>query len=115
MKTKFRDRTEAGELLAEQLTEYANKPNVLVLALPRGGVLARGLERDHLVASHAPGAIGDSSRLCRPERQGCRARIEHDEVVAEAIHLAKGYGRSDGHFFRRLSALIWRFARRRPV
>ena len=38
MKTKFRDRTEAGELLAEQLTEYANKPNVLVLALPRGGV-----------------------------------------------------------------------------
>lgn len=38
METKFRDRTEAGELLAEQLTEYANKPNVLVLALPRGGV-----------------------------------------------------------------------------
>ena len=38
MKTKFRERTEAGELLAEQLTEYANKPNVLVLALPRGGV-----------------------------------------------------------------------------
>ena len=38
MKRQFRDRTEAGELLAEQLTAYANKPNVLVLALPRGGV-----------------------------------------------------------------------------
>jgi predicted phosphoribosyltransferase len=38
MKTQFRDRSEAGEFLAEQLTAYANKPNVIVLALPRGGV-----------------------------------------------------------------------------
>jgi putative phosphoribosyl transferase len=38
MKTQFRDRTEAGELLAEQLIAYSNKPDVLVLALPRGGV-----------------------------------------------------------------------------
>lgn len=38
MKTQFRDRSEAGELLAEQLIAYANKPDVLVLALPRGGV-----------------------------------------------------------------------------
>jgi putative phosphoribosyl transferase len=38
MRTQFRDRYEAGEFLAEQLTSYANKPNVIVLALPRGGV-----------------------------------------------------------------------------
>ena len=38
MKTGFCDRTEAGELLAEELTTYADKPNVIVLALPRGGV-----------------------------------------------------------------------------
>jgi putative phosphoribosyl transferase len=38
MITRFRDRTEAGELLAEELTSYADKPNVIVLALPRGGV-----------------------------------------------------------------------------
>jgi predicted phosphoribosyltransferase len=38
MKTRFRDRTEAGELLSEQLTAYVNKPDVVVLALPRGGV-----------------------------------------------------------------------------
>ena len=38
MITRFRDRTEAGELLAEKLASYANKPNVIVLALPRGGV-----------------------------------------------------------------------------
>jgi putative phosphoribosyl transferase len=34
----FRDRTEAGQLLATQLTAYADRPDVLVLALPRGGV-----------------------------------------------------------------------------
>ncbi|MBD2678597.1 MULTISPECIES: phosphoribosyltransferase [Nostoc] len=35
---KFRNRTEAGKLLAAQLTEYANRSDVLVLGLPRGGL-----------------------------------------------------------------------------
>src|SRR3982075_319563 len=34
----FRDRREAGRVLAEKLTAYANRPDVLVRALPRGGV-----------------------------------------------------------------------------
>src|SRR6266481_571887 len=34
----FRDRSEAGRLLAAKLTAYANRPDVLVLGLPRGGV-----------------------------------------------------------------------------
>ncbi len=34
----FRDRKEAGQLLAAKLAAYANRPDVLVLALPRGGV-----------------------------------------------------------------------------
>ncbi len=34
----FHDRSEAGEKLAAALAPYANRPNVLVLALPRGGV-----------------------------------------------------------------------------
>jgi predicted phosphoribosyltransferase len=34
----FRDRREAGRLLAAKLANYANRPDVLVLALPRGGV-----------------------------------------------------------------------------
>ncbi|HMB05202.1 MAG TPA: phosphoribosyltransferase family protein, partial [Isosphaeraceae bacterium] len=38
MPTAFRDRTEAGQLLAEKLSAYAGRPDVLVLALPRGGV-----------------------------------------------------------------------------
>ena len=34
----YRDRTEAGKRLAERLRNYANRADVLVLALPRGGV-----------------------------------------------------------------------------
>jgi putative phosphoribosyl transferase len=34
----FRDRNEAGRLLGERLMEYADREDVLVLALPRGGV-----------------------------------------------------------------------------
>jgi putative phosphoribosyl transferase len=35
---RFRDRTEAGRLLAERLRGYAGRDDVVVLALPRGGV-----------------------------------------------------------------------------
>ena len=34
----FRDRTEAGRLLADQLRRYAGRSDLLVLGLPRGGV-----------------------------------------------------------------------------
>jgi predicted phosphoribosyltransferase len=34
----YHDRTEAGRYLAEKLADYAGRPDVLVLALPRGGV-----------------------------------------------------------------------------
>jgi len=34
----FRDRVEAGKLLAEKLREYAGKGNVIVLTVPAGGV-----------------------------------------------------------------------------
>src|SRR3954471_13015479 len=35
---RFRDRAEAGRLLAERLRQYAGRDDVVVLALPRGGV-----------------------------------------------------------------------------
>lgn len=34
----FKDRRDAGRKLAERLSEHADDPNLLVLALPRGGV-----------------------------------------------------------------------------
>lgn len=45
----FRNRSEAGRWLAERLKAYAHRPDVIVLALPRGGVpvgfeLARALD-----------------------------------------------------------------------
>ena len=34
----FRDRVQAGQLLAEELQKYANRGDVIVLGLPRGGL-----------------------------------------------------------------------------
>ncbi|MFB2769468.1 phosphoribosyltransferase [Pelatocladus sp. BLCC-F211] len=38
MATRFRNRAEAGQQLASKLTDYAHRPDVLVLGLVRGGV-----------------------------------------------------------------------------
>jgi putative phosphoribosyl transferase len=38
MPSRFRNRREAGRRLAAELSSYANRPDVIVLALPRGGV-----------------------------------------------------------------------------
>src|SRR5512141_2305654 len=48
MAAPFRDRTDAGQRLASALAAYADRPDVIVLGLPRGGVpvafeVARGL------------------------------------------------------------------------
>jgi putative phosphoribosyl transferase len=47
----FADRADAGRQLADSLAEYADDPNVIVLALPRGGVPI-GYEIAHRL--HAP-------------------------------------------------------------
>jgi putative phosphoribosyl transferase len=38
LKLPFEDRAYAGRLLGQALAKYANRPDVIVLALPRGGV-----------------------------------------------------------------------------
>jgi putative phosphoribosyl transferase len=38
MNARFRDRSDAGRRLAQRLSHYANRPDVLVLGMPRGGV-----------------------------------------------------------------------------
>lgn len=35
---RFTDRAEAGQQLAKALMKYANRPDTIVLALPRGGL-----------------------------------------------------------------------------
>src|SRR5919197_1168398 len=35
---KFQDRTEAGRMLADRLASYKNRNDVVIFALPRGGV-----------------------------------------------------------------------------
>lgn len=48
---RFHNRTHAGQLLAERLASFAGQPNLIVLALPRGGVpVASQIAR----ALHAP-------------------------------------------------------------
>ena len=51
MEYPFRNRTEAGRVLGQELRAYANRDDVIVLALPRGGVPV-AFEVAH--ALHAP-------------------------------------------------------------
>ena len=48
------------------------------------------LDQDNLVAADAGVAIGEHDDLRRGQRQRRVARVEYDEVVAEAVHLGEG-------------------------
>jgi putative phosphoribosyl transferase len=82
----FRDRTDAGRQLASRLMAYAGRPDVLVLALPRGGV---PVAFEVAQALHAPLDIFLVAKLGVPGREelamGAIAsggiRVLNDEVV----------------------------------
>jgi putative phosphoribosyl transferase len=80
---RFKNREQAGQLLARQLAEYAHRADVTVLALPRGGVpvafavaSALGVDLDILIVrklgmpgqeEYAMGAIGSGGvRVMQP-------------------------------------------------
>ena len=70
MRNLFRDRVEAGRLLAAELSEYANRKDVIVLGLPRGGVpvayqVARKLNAPLLVEKVAEGKKYDNGKQIR--------------------------------------------------
>ena len=84
--TQFLDRTQAGRILATRLATYANRHDVLVLALPRGGVpVAFEVAR----ALHAPLDVMNVRKLGVPGEEelamGAIAsggvRVLNDDVV----------------------------------
>lgn len=102
----FKDRCEAGELLAERLAPYAGRADALALALPRGGVpvafaLARrlGIALDILVVRklgmpHHPelamGAIGSGGvRMLQPGVPGLMGVTQDDVDIVAARELAE--------------------------
>jgi len=117
MRTKFRDRTEAGQLLAGPLRRFAGRDDVLVLGLPRGGVpvaypVAEALRapldvfvvRKLGVPGHrelAMGAIATGGVLVRNEEVLRELRIsqaDFDGVVAdEAAELRRREQAYRGH------------------
>src|SRR5581483_2741541 len=89
METRYKDRSGAGLVLAGQLAAYAKLPDVLVLALPRGGVpVAAEVAR----ALHAPLDVFLVRKLGVPGREelafGAIAsggvRVVNADVVAAA-------------------------------
>ncbi len=64
MRVPFRDRTDAGEQLAGLLREYADRSDVLVLGLPRGGVPVAAVVAREL---HAPLDVFVVRKLGVPE------------------------------------------------
>src|SRR5947207_5971014 len=94
--TGFRDRREAGRALAEKLTGYAGRPNVIVLALPRGGVpvayeVARALQAPLDIFIVRKLGVPGHEELAMGALASGGVRVLNDEVVraldisAEAI------------------------------
>ena len=82
----FRDRREAGKFLAEKLMAYADRPDVLVLALPRGGVpvafeVARALHAPLDVFLVRKLGVPGHEELAMGAIASWGARILNDEVV----------------------------------
>lgn len=73
MKIPFRDRIEAGQHLAKRLQAYANRSDVLVLGLPRGGI---PVAFEVAQALHAP------LDICLVRKLGVPG---HDELAMGAI------------------------------
>ena len=104
-RTRFRDRTEAGRILAQELSHYEGRDDVIVLALPRGGVpvgyevaKALGAPLDVFVARKlglpdhpelAMGAIASGGAAVLDEALVQRLGISEDairQVVAREAH-----------------------------
>src|SRR6185436_14556325 len=82
----YPDRSSAGKFLAHKLKQYANRDNVLVLALPRGGVpvafeVAEFLEAPlDIFLVRKLGVPGDKELAMGAIATGC-VRVLNEEVI----------------------------------
>ena len=115
--TKFRDRAEAGLLLAKKLRKYANRKEVLILALPRGGVpvgfeVANALNAplDIFVVRKlgVPGeeelAMGAIATGCRQALQGEGQLLKHPLSGGARAHLHERINCKEGGLMNELNA-----------
>jgi hypothetical protein len=51
--------------------------------------MTRRLEHDHLIAADTGAAVSQSARRCTVYFDICATAVEHDEIVAEAVHFQK--------------------------
>jgi putative phosphoribosyl transferase len=84
----FQDRAEAGRVLADRLTRYAGSPEVVVLALPRGGVpvgfqVARSLGAPLEVLSVRKLGVPGCEELAMGAIAGDGTRVINQTVVRE--------------------------------
>lgn len=90
---RFKDRRAAGQRLAGQLTAYANRSDVLVLALPRGGVpvafeVAKALNAPlDMLLVRKLGVPGNEELAMGAIASG-GVRVFNDDVV-EPLHLSE--------------------------
>ena len=87
----FRDRREAGRLLAASLTDYAGRKDVVVLAFPRGGVpvafeIATALRAPlDVLAIRKLGVPGHDAYALGASGSGGFKMVNHDVVEALKI------------------------------
>jgi putative phosphoribosyl transferase len=95
---RFRDRADAGRQLGARLQHYANRPDVVVLALPRGGV---PVAFEVAQALHAPLDVFQVRKLGMPghEEWASGAIASGDILVLndDVVHMA---GDAEGRAFR---------------
>jgi putative phosphoribosyl transferase len=108
---RFKNRAQAGKLLAQALGEYAHRADVVVLALPRGGVpvafvvaSALGAELDILIVrklgmpgheEYAIGAVGSGGvRVLQPGVPGLLG-VTREQVEAITAREVAEIGRRD--------------------
>lgn len=90
---RFQDRSEAGKHLALKLSKYASDPNVIVMALPRGGVpvayeVARALQVPLDVFLVRKMGVPGNAELALGAIASGGVRVLNDEVVSY-LHISK--------------------------